>query len=234
MRHAAQCGYLAQFEQGKYNAAALEYLALKEPAFHAEVMKKLGVLVLPAAKRSSDAADDFGGGNSQGTSQGPPLKRSRSEPEPSGVERAGFRPGEKPKDSVFQREGRKKLQEEANGALVDFIIGCGLSAHVVASRHFLRYSQILNSSYRIPSRSTFEYSLVPTRAGGIRYAIQKHLKQCRNNGITFDGGKLVKKKFYSVHVTTEDRRPFCMELDDSTGLSMTAEYILELIDKVST
>ena len=50
--------------------------------------------------------------------------------------------------------------------------------------------------------------------------------------LSFDGGKLGKKIFYSVHVTTPNRQSFCLDLDDVTRLSQTGEYIFELLKKV--
>jgi hypothetical protein len=50
--------------------------------------------------------------------------------------------------------------------------------------------------------------------------------------LSFDGGKLGKKKFYSIHTTTPNRQSFCLDLDDVTQLSQTGEYIYELLKKV--
>ena len=50
-------------------------------------------------------------------------------------------------------------------------------------------------------------------------AILNHLKTCRNLNISVDGGKLTKKKFFSVHVTTPTYQSFCLELDDVARLS---------------
>jgi hypothetical protein len=51
--------------------------------------------------------------------------------------------------------------------------------------------------------------------------------------LTFDGGKLKKKKFFSVHATTAHRQSFCLELDDVEKLSQTGQYICGLLFKVS-
>jgi hypothetical protein len=59
-----------------------------------------------------------------------------------------------------------------------------------------------------------------------------HLKECRDLMLSFDGGKLGKKKFYSIHATTPNRQSFCLDLDDVTRLSQTGDYIYELLKKV--
>ncbi|KAF9442029.1 hypothetical protein P691DRAFT_849910 [Macrolepiota fuliginosa MF-IS2] len=221
LKHAAQCGYVALLEQGRYTIAALEYLAREAPDIATEARKKLGVPSMAVMKHAWNDSDDV-----RMPMQGPPIKWSETEPY-LGSQKA-------PGASVFVVEGRKKLEEDANKALVDFIIGCGLSPQILRSPLFKEYSRTLNSFYQPPSKSKFEYRLVPQWAAAIRVGVLEHLKQLKNLVITFDGGKLLKKKFYSVHVTTVDRKSYCLELDDSTGLSMTADYIFELLNKNAT
>jgi len=84
----------------------------------------------------------------------------------------------------------------------------------------------------LPSRSTFEDTLVPQYAAAVRVVIIEHLKGCRDLNISFDGGKLTKKKFFSIHVTTVGRQSFCLELDDVARLSQTGDYLHELLKKV--
>jgi len=52
----------------------------------------------------------------------------------------------------------------------------------------------------------------------------EYLKTCTDLQISFDGGKLKKKGFYSVHVTTLDHMSYCLELDDGSRLSHMGEY----------
>jgi hypothetical protein len=117
-------------------------------------------------------------------------------------------------------------------ALVEFIICCGIPPHVLQKRHFREFINALNGKYLPPSRTTFEDSLVPSYAAAVRVAIINHLKECWDLMLSFDGGKLGKKKFYSIHATTPNRQSFCLDLDDVTRLSQTGEYIFELLKKV--
>ena len=73
---------------------------------------------------------------------------------------------------------------------------------------------------------------MPSYAAAVRVAIINHLKKCCDLMLSFDGGKLGKKKFYSVHATTPNHQSFCLDLDDVTRLSQTGEYIFELLKKV--
>jgi hypothetical protein len=92
---------------------------------------------------------------------------------------------------------------------------------------------VLNGHYSPPSQTTFEDKLVPTYAAAMHIARLEYLKTCTDLQISFDGGKLKKKGFYSVHVTTLDRMSYCLELDDGSRLSHTGEYICELLCHVS-
>ena len=124
------------------------------------------------------------------------------------------------------------MKEKADRALVEFIICCGVPPHVLQKKHFQHFVNVLNGKYLPPSRSTFEDNLVPTYASTIRLAIINHLKESRDLMLSFDGGKLGKKKFYSVHATTPNRQSFCLDLDDVTRISQTGDYIYQLLKKV--
>ncbi|KIJ59093.1 hypothetical protein HYDPIDRAFT_162797 [Hydnomerulius pinastri MD-312] len=72
-------------------------------------------------------------------------------------------------------------------------------------------------------------------AAKISVATKKYLSTCHHLTITFDGGKTRQPhSVYSVHVTTADRRTFCLELDDASRLSHTGEYIFESLDRIVT
>jgi hypothetical protein len=81
---------------------------------------------------------------------------------------------------------------------------------------FENLSMPLNEKYMPPSRTTFEDSLVPSYAAAIRVSIINHLKECWDLMLSFDGGKLGKKKFYSIHAMSPKRQSFCLDLDDVT------------------
>ena len=142
-----------------------------------------------------------------------------------------IRPGQNLAE-MFQTEGKKALKEKADQALVEFIICCDIPPHVLQKRHFREFVNALNGKYMPPSRTTFEDSLVPSYAAAVRVTIINHLKECWDLMLSFDGGKLGKKRFYSIHATTPNRQSFCLDLDDVTRLSQTGEYIYELLKKV--
>lgn len=173
-----------------------------------------------------------------------PLKRSKTEPivlqlvhndSPSAStskHKQVIRPGQNTL-SGYQTEGKKELKEKADQALLKLIVCCGIPPHILQKPHFRDFVNILNGRYLPPSRTTFEDNLVPSYAAAIHVAIIEHLKKSRNLQLSFDGGKLGKKKFFSIHATTPNRQSFCLELDDVTRISQTGEYIFEVLKKVS-
>lgn len=133
----------------------------------------------------------------------------------------------------FKTEGRRTLDQDGNKALVELIAGGGLPPRLISLPAFARFLVAVKAKYQLPSRSKFEENLLPTQAAVVQVATLQHLQACHNLNISFDGGKLTRRKFYSVHVTTAERLSFCLELDDVSRLSQTGNYIHELLRKVS-
>lgn len=237
LNHAAQCGYLAAINKDLVQEA-VEELARKTPGIMDYLNSKVGIVKKCMHKdlSTSSSAQTQTPEDSSSTST-PPLKRSKTEPLLTVVDISAskskqvVRPGQNYSE-MYQTEGKKAIKEKADQALVEFIICCGIPPRVLQKRHFRDFVSVLNGKYSPPSRSTFEDSLVPSYAAAVRVAIINHLKECRDLMFSFDGGKLRKKKFYSVHATTPNRQSFCLDLDDVTRLSQTGEYIFELLKKV--
>ena len=88
--------------------------------------------------------------------------------------------------------------------------------HVLQKRHFREFVNALNGKYLLPSQMTFEDSLVPSYAATVWVAMINYIKECWDLMLSFNGGKLGKKKFYSIHATTPNCQSFCLDLDDVT------------------
>ncbi|KAF8902221.1 ribonuclease H-like domain-containing protein, partial [Gymnopilus junonius] len=229
LSHAAQCGYLAALDK-ELVQEAIEELARKNPG----IIDRLNVKVGIVKKRTHE---DLTTNNISQALSGPvpPLKRSKTEPllavDHNENKKQVICPGQNIAE-MYQTEGKKVLKEKADQALVELIICCGIPPHVLQKRHFRRFANVLNAKYFPPCRTTFEDSLVPSYAAAVRVSIINYLKECRDLMLSFDGGKLGKRKFYSVHATTPNRQSFCLDLDDVTRQSQTGEYIYELLKKV--
>lgn len=233
MNHAAQCGYLAAIDNDLVQKA-VEELSRSRPGIVDRLNAKVGVVTKKRTHEDLSIATQL---ENPGDSA-PPLKRSKTEPLPA-VDKSHKTSESKqvihPNQNfaeMFQMEGKKALKEKVDQALVEFIICCGIPPHVLQKRHFREFVNALNGKYKPPSRTTFEDSLVPSYAAAVRVSIINHLKECWDLMLSFDGGKLGKKKFYSIHATTPNRQSFCLDLDDVTRLSQTGEYIYELLKKV--
>jgi hypothetical protein len=136
--------------------------------------------------------------------------------------------------ATFVKTGRKELKNNADHALLLFITCNGIPPSVINSREFKRFCSTLNTSYDPPSETTLSEKLIPAEAANIHCAVIQYLQTRQDLTITFDGGKLRGSKgLYSVHVSTPERRTFCMTLDDASRISHTGDYIYELLLQVS-
>ncbi|KJA16151.1 hypothetical protein HYPSUDRAFT_71581 [Hypholoma sublateritium FD-334 SS-4] len=209
LKHAMGCGYLAKIDSSLVEDAMLA-MSKKHPHLVDQLKKKVGMGSGGKRARSDDEKDPDSTKVSNPFSQAHSLKCSRTEPT------------------------LRALKEEADKALVEYIVCCGIAPRTLQSSRFKRFVNVLNKKYLPPSRTTFEDSLVPAYAASVQVIVTEHLRTCRDLTLSFDGGKLGKKKFYSVHATTPDRQSFCLELDDVSRLSQTGDYIYELLEKVIT
>ncbi|KAG6874765.1 hypothetical protein C0992_006641, partial [Termitomyces sp. T32_za158] len=177
LKHAMSCGYLANIAGGaELVQDAIEELARKQP--------------------SSTT-----------------LKRSKTEPvihnlaksETSG--KLTVQHTTRKSDSLGQycTEGKKILEEKANSALVELIVCCGIAPRIIQHQKFHNFVNVLNQNYVPPSRTKFEDSLVPSYAAATQVTVIDYLKSCRDLMLSFDGGKLGKKKFFSIHVIAQLR-----------------------------
>lgn len=228
----AQCGYLANINKDFVDDAVQE-LTRKKPGIVNLLNAKVGVTKKCTHEDISIAS------SSQVPVNTPPLKRSKTEPilhsaigDKESEPNQAIYPGSQNFVHVYQTKGKKELKEKADHTLVEFIICCGIPPHVLQKKHFRHFVNVLNGKYLPPSWSAFEHNLVPTYAATLRLTIINHLKESRDLMLSFNGGKLGKNKFYSVHATTPNHQSFCLDLDDVTQISQTGDYIYHLLKKV--
>ncbi|KAF8981148.1 hypothetical protein BDQ17DRAFT_1394259 [Cyathus striatus] len=164
------------------------------------------------------------------------LEGTFSDAEVVELSKISLKPGMKSSNgglaTMFQTEGRKQLKDKVNRALVEMVICCGIPLHNLTKDRFKEFATALSSAYVLPSKTTFETSLVPKYAANARILIHEHLQKFQDLTLTFDGGMLSKKKFYSVHAMTPNGKAFCLDLDDASHLSQTADYIIGTISQL--
>ena len=125
--------------------------------------------------------------------------------------------------------GRKKQKEECNYHLMRCIVCCGIPPTIINLEEWKEMMAALNPYYHPPSSTTLTEKLIVNEAAKLTAAVGKLLSTCQNLTITFDGGKIRRpKSTYSVHVTTATHHA-----DDASQLSHTANYILEVLERVS-
>ncbi|KAI0054381.1 hypothetical protein BV25DRAFT_1806052 [Artomyces pyxidatus] len=86
---------------------------------------------------------------------------------------------------------------------------------------------------REPTRPNGAHTLsLLFEAAKVTLATVEYLKTCRNLTLSFDGGKTRRRQaFYSIHVTTPQRRSFLIDLDDASYVRHTGNYIKERVDE---
>ncbi|KAJ6618415.1 hypothetical protein B0H10DRAFT_2217720 [Mycena sp. CBHHK59/15] len=232
LKHAMTCGHLAAANPLLVQRV-IEELAKEDPSLLGRLTDKFGL----TSKRPRDDPEP----GSSAPIDVPPLKRAKvsastvtqeSAPQPAkAVNSTGST--QQGQLAQYQTEGRKILAQKVNNALVELFVCCGISPRIIGREEFKNLVNTLNPNYNLVSRTKFEDSLIPAYAATVRVAVTQYLQTCRFLTISADGGKLTKKKFVSVHITTVHRQSFCVDLDDVSRLSQTGEYFDELFTKVN-
>jgi hypothetical protein len=225
------CAWLAAVD-GSLVEQAIEALAKKDPTLVDRLNSKFG---LPS-KRPHDTLEI----DSSPPVEAPPLKRvkvtasiTESAPRPAKAAESSGSQTQESHVSQYRTEGKKVLEQKVNDALVELFVSCGIAPRIIGREEFKHFVNTLNNNCNLVSRTKFEDTLVPAYAASVRLAVIQYLQTCRILTISGDGGKLTKKKFVSIHITTVHRQSFCVDLDDVSRLSQTGEYFAELFTKVS-
>ncbi|KAJ7933219.1 hypothetical protein B0H13DRAFT_2262883 [Mycena leptocephala] len=221
LKHAITCGHLAAVNPSLVQRA-IEEKAKEDPALLDRLTDKSGL----TSKRPRDDPEP----GPSAPVDAPPLKRAKgsvatvtpkSAPPPAKGESSSSTKGQL---AQYQTEGRKILAQKVNNVLVELFVCCGISPRIISNEEFKKLCNALNPSYNLISRTKFEDSLIPAYAATVRVAVTNYLQTCRFLTLSADEGKLTKKKFVSVNITTVHRQSFCVDLDDVCRISQTGEY----------
>lgn len=232
LKHAMGCSHLATINGGALVQAAISEMAQKDPGLLDRLNDKFGL----TSKCSHDAVEPE---ESSPPTEAPPLKRSKttaftpSSQTPAPRAESNSSASQSTHVAQYRTEGRRLREQKVNDALVEFFVCCGVAPRILGRDEFKHLVNVLSQgNYNLVSRTTFEDSLVPAYAASMRITVIEYLRGCYFLTISFDGGKLAKKKFISVHITTAHRQSFCVDLDDVSRISQTGEYMAELLQKV--
>ncbi|KAF9000851.1 hypothetical protein BDQ17DRAFT_1327507 [Cyathus striatus] len=232
LNHIATCGYLATWDPIGFTQAALLALKKLNKDLSGELQEKWNKSMDPEKCSHSETS---------ASSIPQPMKHSRtlevsfSNEDIVESSKISLKPGMKSSSgslaTVFQTEGRIQLKDKVNQALIEMVICHGIPPHNLTKDKFKEFTTALNSAYILPSKTTFEMSLVPKYAANAQILIHEHLQKFQDLTLTFDGGMLLKKKFYSVHATTPNGEAFCLDLNNASCLSQTADYIIGVMKR---
>ncbi|KAJ7712808.1 ribonuclease H-like domain-containing protein [Mycena metata] len=237
-KHVMTCAYVARLD-GDLVQRVITELAKGDPTLLASLKARFGLDPNVGSKRTHASLE----AGSSAAIDTPALKRAKtSTPAATSSTSSPATPAESPASqsvglqqnniNQYQTEGRKLLAQKVNDALVELFVNCGLAPRILGREEFIHLINTLNGNYSLVSRTTFEDRLVPVYAANVRIAVTDYLRTCRFFTISGDGGKLSKKKFISVHITSIHRQSFCVDLDDVSRLSQTGEYFAELFMKI--
>lgn len=234
LKHAVDCGWLEQLPGGHELITRAMQVMLKDGKLddlaRQRLRQRLGFSVTHKRTRSDSDPVAF--------TDAPPVKHvERNDSDPSAAE------SEEGSSSVrvvkgklptgkWAKEALKTLHDDVNVKLTELVANCGLPPSAIGHRSFRDFVSTLNNKVSLPSVTTLEDSIIPSYAVSVRDMQLEYLRTCRDLTITFDGGKLRKYKFWSVHVTTPHNESFCLELNDVSRLSQTADYVSKVLIKV--
>lgn len=130
--------------------------------------------------------------------------------------------------------GRVQLIKNMNHAVLKVICVCGLPPTIVDYPEWKDMLRVANPKYNPPSSKTFVDSLIPCEYAFVKRKQGKHLQECENLTISFDGGTTAGlQSIYTVHVITPDRRAFLVEGSEASRESHTAQHLFGVLDSVS-
>ena len=126
----------------------------------------------------------------------------------------------------FQIKGKADREEAINLAIIRFICAAGLPTHIVSYQEWTDLLNLLCPSYHPPNRSMLEDNLIVSEANKVRRNILTQLRNEWNLTISFDGGtSRGRDSYWTIHVSTEERKVHLLETILATNVSHTAEWI---------
>jgi hypothetical protein len=126
----------------------------------------------------------------------------------------------------FQIKGKANRDEAINLAVIRFICAAGLPTHIVSYQEWTDLLNLLCPSYRPPNRSMLEDDLIVSEANKVRRDILIQLRNQWNLTISFDGGtSRGRDSYWTIHVSTEERKVHLLETILATDVSHTAQWI---------
>lgn len=125
----------------------------------------------------------------------------------------------------FQIKGKADREEAINLGIIRFICAAGLPTHVISYQEWTDLLNLLCPSYHPPNRSMIEDDLIVSEANKVRRNILTQLRDQWNLTISFDGGtSRGRDSYWTIHVSTEERKVHLLETILATDVSHTAEW----------
>ncbi|KAG6904582.1 hypothetical protein DXG01_008878 [Tephrocybe rancida] len=159
------------------------------------------------------------------------AKKAAAEAHPPAVPAAGAKKRGGLLDFTVVKEANGRKVEERNSAIdlvmVQLFCAAGLPTFLAARPEFINALHKLNPKYPPPSRDRLEDDLIPSEAAKVQLLMYNELKEKENLTISMDGGTTrgSRQAFWTMHISTDDRKVYFVEAREATRESHTGEWI---------
>ena len=129
---------------------------------------------------------------------------------------------------------RKERHQHLDLAIVKLICSGGLATSLVQQETWKETFTYADPSYRPASRDILEDQQIPREAEHVQATQNAYLKTQTNLTISCDGGTTRgRQSYWTVHISTADRKVYFIEVREATSESHTGIWIRDWIHSVS-
>ena len=129
--------------------------------------------------------------------------------------------------------GRKERHQKLDLTVVKLFCCSGIPTHIAESPVWKALLAYADPSYTPASRATLEEVHIPAEAENIHEIQLAYLRTQENITISCDGGTTRgKEAFWTIHMSTLDRKVYLMDVREATAVSHTAVWIKKIVLEV--
>ena len=130
--------------------------------------------------------------------------------------------------------GRKERHQKLDLAVVKLFCCAGIPTHITEIPIWKAFLAYADPSYTPASRAKLEEVQIPGEAESIHEIQLAYLKTQENIMVSCDGGTSKgKEAFWTIHMSTLDRKVYLMDVREATAVSHTAVWIKTFVLEVT-
>lgn len=136
--------------------------------------------------------------------------------------------------AFFGPAAEAKVKDQLDFAILKLVCVAGMAPAILDLPEWKEVFHIAIPSYHPVSRTTMMDNHIPSEQERVRGLQIEYLQTQTRMTSTFDGGSLRNgESFYTIHVTTAERRVMLVEVQECTRVSHTADWIADVVTRVS-